>query len=136
MVTGGRLHKRIGDGDPNRTEVRAQANHARGKEMQPGADLVSSKQQDGKESCFQKKCKNPFRGERAPENIADEPGITGLVGAELEFHDESGRNAERKGKGENVGPEFGHLVVNRIFGPEPCRFDDNEHHPEADADGG
>src|ERR1039458_5919077 len=69
-----------------RAEMCAQANHARGKEMQLAAHLVPAEQQHREKAGFQEKCEDAFRRQRAAKHVADITRIRRPICAEFKLH--------------------------------------------------
>jgi len=133
FVARGRLHPGIGDHNPHRAEMRAQADHARGKEMHLAAHPVPTKHQDGQKTGFEEKGEDAFRCQCAAENIADKARIGCPIRAELEFHHDTGRHADGKGERKHPRPKSRHLVIDGVFGFEPQPFHANQEQAKADA---
>ena len=58
------------------------------------------------------------------EDIAHIMGVVGPVGPELELHCEAGRNTQGKVDGEQLAPEFGHVLVDLFAGHHIDRLHD------------
>ena len=97
VVAGRRLHPGIGDDDPYRAEVRAEADHAGGEKVQLRPDLVPTEEEDGEEARLEEEGKDALGGQRAAENVADKARVGGPVGPELEFQDDPGGHADGEG---------------------------------------
>jgi len=133
VVAGRGLLPGVGDDDPDCTEMGPQRNHAGGEEMGPGFDPVPAEEENGQKARFEKKGKDPLRGESAAEDVPDVAGVDRPVGAELELHDDAGSDAEGEDEPEDARPEFRHLQVELVFGFEIARLHDDQQHAEADA---
>src|SRR5690606_1575555 len=69
VETGRRLHPGVGYHNPDRTEVRTETDHERGKKMRVRTDFVPAEEQDGEEAGFQKEGVEPLNRERATEDV-------------------------------------------------------------------
>ncbi len=97
------------------------------------AHFVPAKKQYGQKAGLQEKCEDTLRRQRAAKDVADIARVAGPIGAKFKFHDEAGGDAEGERERKDVRPELRHLVIDVVFGPEPCRLHDDEHDADADA---
>ena len=133
VIAGRRLHPGIGDDDPDGTEMRAEADHARREKMQFASDPVPAEQQHREKAGFEEEREDAFRRQRAAKHVADETRIGRPVRAELEFHDDARGHADGEREREHLGPEPRHLVINGFLRLEPEPFHDHEQNAQPDA---
>ena len=110
-----RLHPRVRHEYPKRAQMRAQAHHDDGKIMEAFRDFFASEKDDAQKARFHEKRENRFRGERAPEHVADEARIPRPVRAELEFEHDARGDAEREDQRENFRPKIRQRAPDRVF---------------------
>ena len=65
-----RLHPRVRHHNPDRAEMRPQAHHASGQEMNLGANPVPTEQQHRQEARLEKEREDALRRQRAAEHVA------------------------------------------------------------------
>jgi hypothetical protein len=63
------------------------------------ADPVPAEDEHGLEARLQEEGEDALGGECGAEDVADEAGVGGPVGAELELHDDAGGDADGEGDG-------------------------------------
>ena len=116
--SGRRLLPRNCHYNPDCGKNRSKRNHQGREKVHPGGNPVPGKDQYGQESRFQEKGENAFRGQRGAENISYIPGVCRPVCSELEFHDDSGSDSQRKIEREDFRPELSGRLKLRILGLE------------------
>ena len=135
VVAGRGLLPTVGDDDPDGREDGSEADHEGGEEVHLLSDAVPAEDEDGEEARFEEEGEDSFGRESGAEDVADEAGIDGPVGAELELHDDSGRDADGEGNGEEFDPELGEAVPVGIACLEPDGLEDDEEHSHPDGKG-
>jgi hypothetical protein len=108
------LHPGIGDNDPDGAEMRAETDHASGKEMEFTTDFVPPEQKQSEETGFQEEREDPFRSQRTAEHITDVARICRPVRAKFKFHHDASGHPDGKSQREDLRPESRHLVVDRF----------------------
>jgi len=79
-----------------------------------------------------KKRHQPLDRERNAENVADVMRVISPVGAELEFERDAGGDAHREVDAEQLAPELGHVLVDRLAGHHVDRFHDHQQPRQAE----
>ena len=96
--------------------MRAQGDHERGDEVHPRRHAVPAEDQHGQETGLEEEGKDALGGQGRAEDVADEAGVAGPVGAELELHHDAGGHAHREIDREQPRPEPRHGVITPIAG--------------------
>ncbi len=133
-VAGGRVHPAVGGEDPCRRDQRADGDHHRREEMQPGPDALPAEQHDAQEPGFEEERRQDFVCEQRSRHAAGEIGEVAPVGAELVGHHEARHHAHAEVDGEDLRPEQVEVAKDHALRPQPARLEHREVAREADRD--
>src|SRR6185437_8845882 len=134
MKTGRRLLPRVGNHDPHCREAGPQKDHDSGEKVYAAADPVPAEDEDAQKTRLKGKGEDAFRREGAPEDIAYIFPIGCPVSPELEFHDDTRRNADPEDQGEDADPKpHGHLI-DAVPRSQEQTLHDHEHEPQTNAE--
>ena len=87
---------------------------------------VPAEEEQADEGGFEEERHQPLDGQRRAEDVADVVAVVGPVGTELEFHGQSGGDAQRKVDAEQLAPELGHVLVDLLAGHDIDRLHDGQ----------
>jgi len=133
-VSGRSLLPTVGHDDPDRREDRSSRHQQCRDEVKQGTDLVPAEHQHRQESGFEEEREDALCRQRRTEHVSDEAGIGRPVRAELELHDDPRRHSHGEGDGEQLGPEPGCGLVDRLPSRQIHGFEVDQHHSHADGD--
>src|SRR5581483_1392661 len=116
LIGDGMLHPAIGGHDEEAGEPGSDKDEERGPPMSFGAEAFFSEQEESEERRFQEEREDTFHSHRLSDDAAGELRESRPVGAELEFHGNSGDYSCQEVDAENPGPEPGSVIVGRVAG--------------------
>ena len=120
------LHPGVGRDDEVARQPRAQEDHQRGKPVHSFAQPLLAVEEQPEEGRFQKEGEAAFHGQGLSDDAAGEAREMRPVGAELEFHRDSGHHADDEVDAENLRPEAGGPVVALVVGLERQSFQNHD----------
>jgi hypothetical protein len=120
------LHPAIAAHDPERRERGAQCDHCGRKQAEPARRSGTAEQQNAEEAGLQSEGGEGLITREALPGSVQTSAIVRSVGAELEGHDNSGRDAEIEWDTENLQPELENQRVGRPASRDVRSFGDCE----------
>ena len=105
LGAGGRLHPRVSDEDPERTQKGACPHKPCRHGVELGRNLVATEQQHAQEHRLQEESEQRLCGKRGAEDIAYEARVIRPVRAEGELHRDARRHTDGERRGEDLHPE-------------------------------
>jgi hypothetical protein len=129
------LHPRVGDDDPEGRERRAQRHHQRGEPAHERRDALAAEDQQPEEARLEEEGEDALGRQRSAEDVADEARVGRPVGAELELHDDAGRDPDHKGHGEQAEPEVGGAAIDVPAGAPARGLQQGNEQRQPDGDG-
>src|SRR6266404_7004044 len=120
------LHKRIRDENEIAREPTAERNRDCSSEMCAGAEPFLAPDQRTDKRALQKEREHPFHRERLSDYAAGVLGKVRPIGSELEFHRNTGDDADGKVQSEDLRPKPNSLVVFLVTTSERAPFPVND----------
>ena len=109
---------------------RGQRHHEEREPVDALGDAAAAEEVEAHESGLEEKGEEALGGERSAEDIGHKLGVGGPVGAELEQHDNTARDADGEGHGEELAEKLPHPDVNLVMLSPAPPLNDAEHEAE------